>query len=31
MELKIKVLSPNTALPAYATPGAAAMDLTACI
>lgn len=31
MELKIKLLSPNAALPAYATPGAAAMDLTACI
>ena len=31
MELKIKLLSPHAALPAYATPGAAAMDLTACI
>lgn len=31
MELKIKLLSPNAVLPQYATPGAAAMDLTACI
>lgn len=31
MELKIKLLSPNAALPQYATPGSAAMDLTACI
>lgn len=31
MELKIKLLSPNAILPQYATPGAAAMDLTACI
>lgn len=31
MELKIKLLSPNAVLPRYATPGAAAMDLTACI
>ena len=31
MELKIKLLSPNAALPRYATPGSAAMDLTACI
>lgn len=31
MELKIKLLSPNATLPRYATAGAAAMDLTACI
>ncbi|MGN1003321.1 MAG: dUTP diphosphatase [Oscillospiraceae bacterium] len=31
MELKIKLLSPNAVLPRYATPGSAAMDLTACI
>lgn len=31
MELKIKLLSPNAVLPQYATPGSAAMDLTACI
>lgn len=31
MELKIKLLSPNATLPKYATAGAAAMDLTACI
>ena len=31
MELKIKLLSPKAALPRYATPGAAAMDLTACM
>ena len=31
MELKIKLLSPNATLPKYATTGAAAMDLTACI
>lgn len=31
MELKIKLLSPKAVLPQYATPGSAAMDLTACI
>lgn len=31
MELKIKLLSPKAVLPRYATAGAAAMDLTACI
>ena len=31
MELKIKLLSPKAVLPRYATPGSAAMDLTACI
>ena len=31
MELKVKLLSPNVSLPRYATAGAAAMDLTACI
>lgn len=31
MELKIKLLSPKVSLPQYATAGAAAMDLTACI
>lgn len=31
MELKIKLLSPNAVLPRYATAGAAAMDLIACI
>lgn len=31
MELKVKLLSPDVSLPKYATAGAAAMDLTACI
>lgn len=31
MELKVKLLSPAVSLPKYATAGAAAMDLTACI
>jgi len=31
MDLKIKLLSPKASLPKYATAGAAAMDLTACI
>ena len=31
MDLKIKLLSPNVPVPKYATAGAAAMDLTACI
>jgi len=31
MELNIKLLSPKAVLPQYATPGAAAMDLTACL
>lgn len=31
MELKIKLLSPKAVLPKYATAGAAAMDLTACM
>lgn len=31
MDLKIKLLSPNAVVPQYATAGAAAMDLTACI
>ena len=31
MELKIKLLSPKAVLPQYATTGAAAMDLTACM
>lgn len=31
MELKIKLLSPNAKLPQYATAGAAAMDLAACM
>ena len=31
MELKIKLLSPQAVLPQYATPGSAAMDLTACM
>lgn len=31
MEVKIKLLSPGAVLPRYATPGAAAMDLTACM
>lgn len=31
MNLKIKLLSPDVPLPRYATPGAAAMDLTACL
>ena len=31
MELNIKLLSPKAVLPKYATPGSAAMDLTACL
>lgn len=31
MELNIKLLSPKAVLPKYATPGSAAMDLTACM
>ena len=31
MELNIKLLSPKAVLPQYATPGSAAMDLTACL
>lgn len=31
MELKIKLLSPKAVMPKYATPGSAAMDLSACI
>ncbi len=31
MEFQVKLLSPQVSLPAYATDGAAAMDLTACI
>lgn len=31
MDLKIKLLSPHASLPGYATEGAAAMDLTACL
>ncbi len=31
MELNIKLLSPNAVLPKYATPGSAAMDLSACL
>lgn len=31
MDLKIKLLSPDVPVPQYATAGAAAMDLTACI
>ena len=31
MDLKIKLLSPDVPLPRYATPGAAAMDLTVCL
>ena len=31
MDLNIKLLSPNVSVPKYATAGAAAMDLTACI
>ena len=31
MELNIKLLSPKAVLPNYATPGSAAMDLTACM
>lgn len=31
MELNVKLLSPKAVLPQYATPGSAAMDLTACI
>lgn len=31
MDLKVKLLSPAVSLPKYATAGAAAMDLTACI
>lgn len=31
MELKVKLLSPKASLPQYATPGAAAMDLAACL
>lgn len=31
MEVKVKLLSPGAVLPRYATPGAAAMDLTACM
>jgi len=31
MELNIKLLSPKAVLPRYATPGSAAMDLTACL
>lgn len=31
MELNIKLLSPKAILPKYATPGSAAMDLTACM
>lgn len=31
MELKIKLLNDRVTLPAYATAGAAAMDLTACV
>ena len=31
MDLNIKLLSPKAVLPRYATPGSAAMDLTACI
>lgn len=31
MELKIKLLSPKAVMPKYATPGSAAMDLSACM
>lgn len=31
MNLNIKLLSPNAVLPKYATPGSAAMDLSACL
>ena len=31
MELNIKLLSPKAVLPKFATPGSAAMDLTACL
>ena len=31
MELNIKLLSPKATVPKYATPGSAAMDLTACL
>ena len=31
MELNIKLLSPNAVAPKYATPGSAAMDLSACL
>ena len=31
MELNIKLLSPKAVAPKYATPGSAAMDLTACL
>lgn len=31
MKLEVKLLSPEAVLPQYATPGSAAMDLSACI